>query len=227
LILPNLCLFQFDMFFETLNKITDKFELPPLNFTLDEGVPPILSPEQLQVHYLKVHRGYVNKLNMHILKTPYYKTPLQHIIRESAKDQKNILPIFNNAAQHFNHSLFWACLKPNKMEDKRGAERLMKQIDRDFGSFEKFKKMFIGRADSIFGSGWMFLVWNGIKLTLWEGINAKTPWMTAGLVPILCIDCWEHAYYIDYGPRRLDYLNDIWKVINWRFCGNLFDEILK
>jgi Fe-Mn family superoxide dismutase len=124
--------------------------------------------------------------------------------------------IFNNAAQTWNHTFYWNCLTPDI--DSMPQSLLLKTIERDFGSFENFKHLFIKQAATLFGSGWLWLVKdNNGKLSLMQTSNAETPLTHEGLKPLLTCDVWEHAYYLDQQNQRLAYLNDYWQLINWRF----------
>jgi len=180
------------------------FELPPLGYASD-ALSPILSAETLGLHHGKHHKSYVTKLNGLIEGTAQAKADLETIVREAEGG------LYNNAAQHFNHSMYWRCLAPGGAEP-RGE--LKAAIERSFGSQEKLRDDFHALAAGVFGSGWAWLVKKPDGSLAIEGSsNAKIP-LEDGL-PILTIDVWEHAYYVDYRNERPRYLQEVWKLVNW------------
>lgn len=190
------------------------FQLPELPFAND-ALEPIISARTLSFHYGKHHNGYMKKLNRFISGTKYENMELAEIIKQTAGNpsEKNI---FKNAAQFWNHTFYWNSLKPNG--GGRPPAILMKKLEKSFGSFEKFKEEFATAAGSQFGSGWAWLVADGNDLKVVKTPNAGNP-MTNGLKPLLTIDVWEHAYYLDYQNRRGDYVKAVIdKLLNWQFA---------
>ncbi len=203
-----------------------KHELPKLDYPVERGVPPAITATQLNFHYNKHHKTYVDKLNGLVAGTEFESQPLDQIIKKTAFDQK-LVPIFNNAAQHFNHAFYWKCMKPNSgTEEHPMPDYLSKRLQQQFGSVEEFKKQFTEKSVALFGSGWCWLVFDGTSLKIWTGSNAQCP-IAQNMVPLLTCDVWEHAYYLDYQNRRPDYLNTWWKVVNWDFVDNTMKEAEK
>lgn len=186
------------------------FQLPELPFAKDALVP-FMSEETIEYHYGKHHQTYVNNLNNLIVGTDYEDKSLEEIILNSQGS------IFNNAAQVWNHTFFWYCLKPGGGSFPSGF--LLEKIEQDFGSFDEFKKQFSNAATTLFGSGWVWLTKsdNG-TLEIVPTSNAGNP-MTAGKKPLLTIDVWEHAYYIDYRNARAKFVEAFWQIVNWEFVG--------
>ena len=187
-----------------------KHELPELPYPAD-ALEPHISAETLAFHHGKHHRTYVDKLNELIVGTPHEKTTLEEIIRNSGGG------IFNNAAQIWNHSFYWNCLSP----DGGGAPsgKIAEKIDNHWGAFEKFQAELTQSAVTNFGAGWTWLVQNGQgELEIINTSNAGTP-LTEDKTPILTIDVWEHAYYIDYRNARPKYVEAYWNLVNWDFAN--------
>jgi Fe-Mn family superoxide dismutase len=190
--------------------------LPPLPYA-DNALAPVISANTISIHYGKHHKAYVDNLNKLIVGTEFADLPLEKIITETAgKAEKT--PIFNNAAQTWNHTFYWNSLKP-----KGGGEPpavLKKKIEASFGTVDACKKELANAATTQFGSGWAWLVLDGDKLKVVKTSNAEVP-LTKGMKPLLNIDVWEHAYYLDYQNRRADYLNVVIdKLINWGFAAD-------
>ena len=195
------------------------FELPKLDYTND-GLSPIMSEETLDLHHGKHHQTYITNLNNFIKNTEMEKMSLEDIILKSSTD-KSKAGIFNNASQHWNHNLFWKCMKPNGGGSM--PNKLEKRIISDFGSVEQFKKDFIQAGVTQFGSGWCWLSINNNKLVVTKTANAANP-LVDKMKPILGCDVWEHSYYIDYRNRRPEYLNNFFdKLINWEYVDSLLD----
>ena len=195
------------------------FELPKLDYS-NNGLAPIMSEETLDLHHGKHHQTYIDNLNNFIKDTDMSSLSLEDIILKSSKD-KSKTGIFNNASQHWNHNLFWKCMKPNG--GGLMPSRLEKKIIEDFGSIDHFKKEFIQAGITQFGSGWCWLSLNNGKLVVTKTANAANP-LIDDMKPILGCDVWEHSYYIDYKNKRPDYLNNFFdKLINWEFVDSLFD----
>ena len=186
-------------------------ELPPLPYAKD-ALEPVISAETLDYHYGKHHQAYVTNLNNMVPGTPFEDATLEEIVMQSDGG------IFNNAAQVWNHTFYWNCLSPNGGGQPGGA--LGKAIDEAFGSFDAFKEAFIKSAVGNFGSGWTWLVGNDDgSVEIVNTSNAATP-LRDGHRPLLTIDVWEHAYYIDYRNARPKYLEEIWKIVNWDFVAS-------
>jgi Fe-Mn family superoxide dismutase len=186
------------------------FELPALPFAPD-ALKPHMSAETLEYHHGKHHKAYVDNLNKLVPGTEFEKMNLEEIIKKSSG------PIFNNAAQVWNHTFFWNCLSPKGGGEPSGD--LADAIKRDFGSFQAFREKFSDTSVKQFGSGWGWLVKNKAgKLEILSTSNAATP-MTEGHTPLLTCDVWEHAYYIDYRNRRPDFLAAFWNIVNWNFVA--------
>ena len=189
------------------------FELPKLPFAGD-ALAPHISAETFEYHHGKHHAAYVTNLNKLIEGTPNAEKSLEQIIRSADGG------LFNNAAQHFNHSFYWNCLAPNAGGTPKGA--LADAITRDFGTFEQFKDQFSSKAATVFGSGWAFLVKGADgKLSITQEPNAGTP-IKSGGTPILTCDVWEHAYYVDFRNARPKYIETFWKLVNWDFAAKQF-----
>jgi Fe-Mn family superoxide dismutase len=188
-------------------------ELPKLPYSLD-ALEPHISRETLDYHYGKHHRAYVNKLNELIRNTDLEHLPLEAIIRATAPLTGRPSPIFNNAAQAWNHAFYWQCLTPRACTPGVAAAQA---INAQFGSVEEFRQQFTQLALNTFGSGWAWLIGNNDgKLEIVSTSNAETP-LTRDRVPLLTCDLWEHAYYIDYRNARAEYVTAFWKVLNWDF----------
>ena len=190
------------------------FTLPPLPWS-EQALDPVISARTIGLHYGKHHRTYVNKLNELVAGTRMADLPLEQVVRESAgKPQSQ--KIFNNAAQTWNHTFFWNCLKPG---GGKPTGDLAQRIDADLGGYEDFKKRFSQAAIDCFGSGWAWLVAREGKLDIVATSNAGTP-ITTGATPLLTIDVWEHAYYIDYENRRPEFVGAVIdKLLNWEFAA--------
>jgi len=183
------------------------FELPKLAYDLG-ALSPHLSKETLEFHYGKHHQSYVTKLNSLVEAKPQAKMSLEEVIMSSEG------AVFNNAAQIWNHTFYW-----NGFSPKGGAPggTLAQAINKDFGSFEKFKAEFTDKATSLFGSGWAWLVKSKDgSLSLTQTSNADLP-MKHNQTALLTCDVWEHAYYIDYRNARPKYLESFWSLVNWDF----------
>ena len=174
----------------------------------------MISAKQLDLHYNKHHNAYVVKLNGFCDADPSLKNKsLEEIIQISAADAAK-KGVFNNAAQHFNHSFYWNCLKPNGSAMPPALEA---KISQTFGSVEDFQKKFAESAMGNFGSGWTWLCQAADgSLEIVNTSNAAVP-ITDGYTPLLTCDVWEHAYYVDYLNRRDSYLESFWKIVNWDF----------
>ncbi len=189
--------------------------LPQLPYEKD-ALAPYISANTLEFHYGKHHKAYVDNLNKFIAGTDLEGKTLEEIIINAAKDPAKA-GIFNNAAQVWNHSFYWKCLKPQGGGAPTGA--VAAKINAAFGSYDKFVEELKNAGATQFGSGWAWLVLDGNDLKITKTPNADTP-LAHGLKALLTIDVWEHAYYLDYQNRRPDYLTAvISNLINWDFVN--------
>ena len=187
------------------------FELPKLPYAMD-ALKPHISAETLEFHHGKHHANYVNTLNNLIKGTPNEEKSLEDVIKAAS-----LGPLFNNAAQHFNHSFYWKSLAPKAGGEPKG--RIADEITKAFGGFNEFKKKFSEIAGGHFGSGWAWLeLGSDGKLAIEATHDAGCP-IPAGKKPILTCDVWEHAYYIDYRNARARYIEAFWNVVNWEFAN--------
>jgi len=188
--------------------------LPALPWA-ENALDPVISAQTIGFHYGKHHKGYVDNLNRLVTGTPLADASLEDVVRATA-GKADQAAIFNNAAQVWNHTFYWKSLRPGG-GGKPGAA-LAQAIDASFGSFDAFRKEFAQVTVSQFGSGWGWLVNAGGTLKIVKTGNAETP-LTQGMTPLLTIDVWEHAYYIDYQNRRADYVNAVLdRLVDWGFA---------
>ena len=192
------------------------FKLPPLPYA-ENALEPVISARTIGFHYGKHHQGYVNNLNKLVTGTPLADQPLEAVVKATANPDQTA--IFNNAAQVWNHTFYWNSLKPKGGGKPTGA--LAEMIDKSFGGFEQFKAEFAKAATGQFGSGWAWLVKDGDKLAVVKTGNADNP-LVHGQKPLLTVDVWEHAYYLDYQNRRADYVTAVLDdLINWDFAAQI------
>jgi len=194
------------------------FVLPSLPYAKN-ALAPYISEQTLEFHYGKHHAGYVNNLNKLVENTELADASLEEVVKAVAGDASKA-GIFNNAAQVWNHTFYWNSMKPNGGGAPTGA--LAAKIDNDFGSYEQFKETFKTAGVGQFGSGWAWLVLDGTTLKVTKTANADLP-IVHGQVPLLTMDVWEHAYYLDYQNRRPDYAQ-AWldNLVNWDFASENF-----
>lgn len=189
-------------------------ELLPLPYELN-GLAPHISAETLEYHYGKHHRAYVTNLNTLIAGSGFEGMELEDIVRRASG------PIFNNAAQAWNHSFYWNSMSPRGGGAPQGV--LADLLVRDFGSVEAFKEAFAKSGAAQFGSGWTWLVRRPDgRLAIVNTSNADTP-LTGTDRPLLVADVWEHAYYIDYRNARASYLQAFWQLVHWEFAADNLD----
>ncbi len=190
--------------------------LPDLPFP-SSALEPYISEKTLQFHHGKHHKTYVENTLKLIAGTELQNATLEEIIKKTVKDDKKI-SIFNNAAQVWNHSFYWTCLKPGG--GGKPAGKIAELIQGNFGDYDKFAEQFKNAGLTQFGSGWAWLVLHNKKLEIHKTANAGTP-LTFGCKPLLTMDVWEHAYYLDYQNRRADYITAyIEHLINWDFVNS-------
>jgi Fe-Mn family superoxide dismutase len=191
------------------------YELPPLPYA-DTALEPIYSAKTISFHHGKHHKAYVDNLNKLVANTRIDGLPLESVIDIAAKNSE-MTGVFNNAAQIWNHTFFWNSMKPGGGGKPSGE--LAKKIDEAFGSYEKFAEQFKAAAVGRFGSGWAWLVVDGGALKIVSTPNAETP-ITKGQTPLITVDVWEHAYYLDYQNRRPDFVQAFLdKLVNWDFAA--------
>jgi len=192
------------------------FTLPALPYP-EGALDPVISATTLSFHYGKHHRAYVDNLNKAVVGTPLADLSLEQVVKTTygVADKTGV---YNNASQDWNHSFYWKSLKPQGGGAPPAA--LRQKIDAAFGSLDGLKKEWLAAATSQFGSGWAWLVLDGDKLAITKTGNADSP-LTRGQKPLLTIDVWEHAYYLDYQNRRADYTTAVLdKLINWGFAAD-------
>lgn len=190
------------------------FELPPLPYA-DNALEPVISAETISYHYGKHHQAYVTNLNNLVKGTDNEGKSLEDIIKSSQGG------LFNNAAQVWNHTFYWNSLTPNSSKAPSGA--LADAINQAFGSFDEFKQKFSQSAVGNFGSGWTWLVKNASgQLEIVNTDDADTVITNPQLTPLLVIDVWEHAYYVDYRNARPGYVEKFWDIVNWDFAASNF-----
>ncbi|MGE0197738.1 MAG: superoxide dismutase [Simkaniaceae bacterium] len=189
------------------------FKQPDLPYDL-KALHPFVSEEQMDYHYNKHHAAYFKNLNRLVEGKPESKLSLDEVVKNASGG------VFNNAAQAWNHTFFWDCMHPSGGGKPQGD--LMSAIERDFGKFEEFKEKFSNAAATLFGSGWAWLAADAKgKLEIMPLSNADTP-LKHGKTPILTLDVWEHAYYIDYRNKRPDFIEQFWDVIHWNFVDQCY-----
>jgi superoxide dismutase, Fe-Mn family len=182
-----------------------------------EALEPFISARTLEVHHGKHHKAYVDNTNKLIEGTDLANADLEAIVKKAAGDPSKA-GLFNNAAQVWNHTFYWNCMKPNGGGPPTGA--VLQKINSDVGGYEKFVEEFKNAGITQFGSGWAWLTLKDGRLEITKTANADTP-MAHGSKPVLVVDVWEHAYYLDYQNRRPDYLTTfIDKLINWDFVNS-------
>tara|TARA_B100001750_G_scaffold12709_1_gene9142 strand:- start:1818 stop:2405 length:588 start_codon:yes stop_codon:yes gene_type:complete len=186
------------------------FNLPDLNYNYN-ALEPYFDAKTMEIHHSKHHAGYTNNLNNAIKGTKYENMSIEEIL----KSPDLPVGIRNNGGGFYNHSLFWKILTPNGGGEP--SKKLLEQINIDFGSFENMKMEFNKAAATRFGSGWAWLCVNNKKLNICSTANQDNPLMEGqcGGTPILGLDVWEHAYYLNYQNRRPEYIEAFWNLINW------------
>jgi superoxide dismutase, Fe-Mn family len=193
---------------------TSNISLPPLPYA-QNALAPIISENTISFHYGKHHQTYVNNTIKMIAGTELEKATAEEIVKRTA-GRADQAALFNNAAQVFNHTFYWNSMKPGGGGEPQG--KIAGKIKESFGSYQKFVEVFSNAAATQFGSGWAWLVVDGGKLQVVKTPNADTPIVTSAK-PLIAIDVWEHAYYLDYQNRRADYIKAfVEKLLNWDFA---------
>ncbi|KAG5498516.1 hypothetical protein JKF63_02802 [Porcisia hertigi] len=208
--------------FHTLPELRYPAELPTLSYDYKEGIQPVFSPRQLELHYTKHHKAYVDKLNT--LGKGYEGKTIEEMIQATNGSAEHKV-MFNQAAQHFNHSFFWRCLTPGGSAMPKPLEDA---ISKKFGSVDDFKAAFQQAGVNNFGSGWTWLCVHPTTkaLEIHNTSNAGCP-ITSGLQPIFTADVWEHAYYKDFENRRPDYLKELWQIVDWKYVAQMYTQAMK
>jgi superoxide dismutase, Fe-Mn family len=199
------------------------FKLPDLPYAHD-ALEPHIDKKTMEIHHGKHHAGYVSKFNAAIEGTELEGKPIEEILKNAGKHGAAVR---NNGGGHYNHSLFWTIMSPKGGGKPSG--KLAEAIDRDFGSFNGFKDKFSDAAAMQFGSGWAWLCSDKGKLEVCGTPNQDNPLMDVTKdcgIPILGIDVWEHAYYLNYQNRRPDYINAFFNVINWDEVSRRYDAVM-
>lgn len=198
------------------------FKLPDLPYSFD-ALEPVIDAKTMEVHHDKHHATYVNNLNKAVENYPEWasKSIEDLMIHLKEVPEEICTAVRNNGGGHYNHSLFWKMMAPVGTTELKGA--LLDKINESFGSFDEFKKQFAAAATGRFGSGWAWLVVDGDKLAVISSANQDCP-LSEGKKPILCLDVWEHAYYLKYQNRRADYVDNFFQVVNWDYVAELLAE---
>ena len=198
------------------------FKLPDLPYSFD-ALEPVIDAKTMEVHHDKHHATYVNNLSEAVENYPEWasKSIEDLMIHLKEVPEEIRTAVRNNGGGHYNHSLFWKMMAPVGTTELKGA--LLDKINESFGSFDEFKKQFAAAATGRFGSGWAWLVVDGDKLAVVSSANQDCP-LSEGKKPILCLDVWEHAYYLKYQNRRADYVDNFFQVVNWDYVAELLAE---
>ncbi|MDG1747162.1 MAG: superoxide dismutase [Bacteroidia bacterium] len=197
------------------------FELPKLSYDFS-ALEPHIDAKTMEIHHGKHHQAYVSKLNDAIQGTELEGQSMEELMSNVSKHSAAVR---NNGGGHFNHTLFWSVMSPNGGGEPTG--KLADAINKTFGSFEEFKTQFASAAATRFGSGWAWLVVHDNNLVVTSTPNQDNPVMDVAEVkgtPILGLDVWEHAYYLNYQNRRPDYIGAFWNVVDWNVVGQLFEQ---
>lgn len=201
------------------------YSLPQLPYAYD-ALEPSIDARTMEIHHTKHHQAYIDKVNAAVQGTALENKSIEELISDLSavpEDKRGV--VRNNGGGHANHSLFWTILGPNKGGKPTGA--LAAAIDAAFGSFDDFKAKFADAAATRFGSGWAWLYVNGGELKIGSTANQDSPLMGAAIAgiggtPLLGLDVWEHAYYLNYQNRRPDYINAFWNVVDWDAVATRF-----
>ncbi len=216
-------LFIFLMLFCSLSA---EFSIPKLPYSYD-ALEPYVDTETMTLHHDKHHQAYVDNLNNALKEHPELQNQtLAYLIKNIKIVPKDIRKkVRDNAGGHYNHSLFWEIMTPEKDQSPEGA--LKQALIKNFGSVENFKKEFNDAAKKLFGSGWVWLcVTHGGNLKIIVTQNQDNP-LTEGLLPVMGLDVWEHAYYLKYHNKRADYIDAWWYIVNWRYIEARYEKALK
>ncbi|ANB84387.1 superoxide dismutase [Bacillus velezensis] len=197
------------------------YKLPELPYAYD-ALEPHIDKETMTIHHTKHHNTYVTNLNKAIEGSALAEKSVDELVADLNAVPEDIrTAVRNNGGGHANHSLFWTLLSPNGGDEPTGE--LAEEIKSTFGSFDQFKEKFAAAAAGRFGSGWAWLVVNNGKLEITSTPNQDSP-LSEGKTPVLGLDVWEHAYYLNYQNRRPDYISAFWNVVNWDEVARLYSE---
>jgi Fe-Mn family superoxide dismutase len=199
-----------------------KHNLPKLNFNYND-LEPYIDGKTMEIHLTKHHQGYITKYVNALEGSELLNKDVEEVLKNLEDVPEDIVQgIVNNGGGYYNHRLFWTILSPEKTEM---SNALSKAIDRDFGSFDKFKVAFSNAAKTQFGSGWAWLVVNDDKkLKVISTPNQNTPFEFGN--PILALDVWEHAYYLNYQNKRPEYVENFWNIINWKQVSEYYNKLV-
>ena len=198
------------------------FDLAKLPYSF-EALEPVIDATTMRIHYGKHHKKYVEKMNEVVTEKNKNKSLIELLMEPSSIVKKNQEQFLNNAGGHFNHSYFWITMSPDTNQKPSG--KLAEDIDKQFGSFDKFKKEFIETGVKHFGSGWIWLCTNNGKLKVQGFLNQSNPYIEKCGHPLLGCDIWEHAYYLKYQNNREKYITSWFKVINWEFISKRYEGL--
>ena len=198
------------------------FDLPKLPYSF-EALEPVIDATTMRVHHGKHHKKYVEKMNEVLTEKNKKKSLIELLMDSSSIAKKSQDQFLNNAGGHFNHSYFWITMSPETNQKPSG--KLAEDIDKQFGSFDKFKKEFIETGVKHFGSGWVWLCTNDGKLKVQGFLNQSNPYIEKCGHPLLGCDIWEHAYYLKYQNNREKYITSWFKVINWEFISKRYEGL--
>lgn len=199
------------------------FTLPDLPYSFD-ALAPYISEQIQQLHHDKHHKAYVDNLNKALEKYPdWQKKTIEDIIKSLDNVPEDVrTTVRNNGGGHYNHSMFWEMMAPKKGNGQEPSGTLLDKIKHSFGDLKTFKDQFSTGATKIFGSGWEWLVWNNGEVKLMSTPNQDSP-LTSGFIPLLGLDVWEHAYYLQYYNKRADYIEAWWNIVNWEDVAKRLD----
>lgn len=198
------------------------YDLPKLPYSF-EALEPVIDATTMRVHHGKHHKKYVEKMNEVLTDKNKKKSLIELLMDSSSIAKKSQDQFLNNAGGHFNHSYFWITMSPETNQKPSG--KLAEDIDKQFGSFDKFKKEFIETGVKHFGSGWVWLCVNDGKLKVQGFLNQSNPYIEKCGHPLLGCDIWEHAYYLKYQNNREKYITNWFKVINWEFVSKRYEGL--
>ncbi len=200
------------------------FKLPDLPYPFD-ALEPYIDARTMQIHHDKHHQAYVDKLNAASANdTSLAEKTIEEILSDPVNINNDIrTAVINNGGGHLNHSFFWKIMSPDSPFNPKSS--VGKEIIKTFTDFESFKEKFSNTAVNRFGSGWAWLVINKGKLEIIDTQNQNTP-ISIGMNPVLCLDVWEHAYYLKYQNKRADYINAWWNVVNWKKVEENFNKAI-
>jgi len=200
------------------------YQLPPLPYA-NNALEPHIDARTMEIHHDKHHQAYVTNVNKALEGTEWDNKPIEELCRNIDQVPEKIrTAVRNNGGGHFNHSMFWTTMGPGKGGAPSG--KLAEAIEKELGGFEKFKTDFAAAATTRFGSGWAWLTVKDKKLVVESTPNQDNPLMS-GNTPVLGLDVWEHAYYLNYQNRRPDYITAFWNVIDWDAVGKLYEAAVK